>query len=137
MAAVAAAGATAQSWRPTALRTPRPRSAPTPAEVERRHRLPLPALWHADAPTASVLGQLRDALVEVLGPGEFDRLVTSHFYGHLLPPEGARFAREAWRVSPELVVADAARRDDVASEEWQDRELNDWFVVVSAARPGA
>ena len=70
-------------------------------------------------------------------PGEFDRLVTSHFYGHLLPPERARFAREAWRVSPELVVADAARRDDVASEERQDRELNDWFVVVSAARPGA
>jgi hypothetical protein len=66
VAALTAAGAAAESWRPTALRTPWPRSAPTPAEAERRHRLPLPALRHADAPTASLPQHPRDALVRVV-----------------------------------------------------------------------
>lgn len=105
-----------------------------------------------------------DAVPLPFSDGEFDRLCTSHFYGHLLPDERARFVHEASRVSTELVVTDAAKRDDVASEEWQDRVLNDgsrhrvykryftgaelaeelgggrvlhdgrWFVVVSASR---
>jgi ubiquinone/menaquinone biosynthesis C-methylase UbiE len=57
--------------------------------------------------------------------GEFDRVFTSHFYGHLLPGERAAFLAEARRVARELVVVDAALRDDVAPEELQERVLND------------
>jgi demethylmenaquinone methyltransferase/2-methoxy-6-polyprenyl-1,4-benzoquinol methylase len=55
----------------------------------------------------------------------FDRVLTSHFYGHLLPDERARFVAEARRVAPELVVIDSARGSDAAAEEWQERSLND------------
>ena len=57
--------------------------------------------------------------------GEFDRLLTGHFYGHLLPQERAAFLAEARRVARELVVVDSARRPDVPAEEWQERKLND------------
>jgi SAM-dependent methyltransferase len=58
--------------------------------------------------------------------GAFERLFTSHFYGHLLPGEEAeRFLAEARRVAGELVVLDSALRDDVEPEEWQERKLND------------
>ena len=95
--------------------------------------------------------------------GEFDRLFTSHFYGHLLPGEREAFVGEARRVASELVVVDAARRADVPAEGWPERVLADgttyrvykrffggaelaaelgglevlhegrWFVVVSAS----
>jgi ubiquinone/menaquinone biosynthesis C-methylase UbiE len=55
----------------------------------------------------------------------FDRLFTSHFYGHLLPPERERFLVEARRVARELVVVDSARRAGVPAEEWQERTLGD------------
>jgi hypothetical protein len=95
--------------------------------------------------------------------GEFDRLFTSHFYGHLLPAEREAFLAEARRVAGELVVVDAARREGVPAEGWPERPLGDgttyrvykrffgaaelaselgrgdvlhegrWFVVVSAS----
>ena len=55
----------------------------------------------------------------------FDRVLTGHFYGHLQAPERRSFLAEAYRVAPELVVVDAALRDDVEAEEWQKRTLSD------------
>jgi ubiquinone/menaquinone biosynthesis C-methylase UbiE len=57
--------------------------------------------------------------------GSFDRVVTGHFYGHLLPDERAAFLTEARRVADELVVVDSARRAGVPEEEWQERILDD------------
>jgi SAM-dependent methyltransferase len=57
--------------------------------------------------------------------GAFERLFTSHFYGHLLPEEAGRFLAEARRVAGELVVVDAAVRPDVEAERWEERRLND------------
>lgn len=55
----------------------------------------------------------------------FDRVFTSHFYGHLQPDERTAFLGEARRVAPELVVVDSARRPDGPAEDWQERELED------------
>jgi SAM-dependent methyltransferase len=57
--------------------------------------------------------------------GAFDRVFTSHFYGHLQPDERAAFMREARRVAPELVVVDSALRPGGVSEDWQERVLED------------
>jgi demethylmenaquinone methyltransferase/2-methoxy-6-polyprenyl-1,4-benzoquinol methylase len=57
--------------------------------------------------------------------GEFERIVTGHFYGHLDEDERVRFLAEARRVAPELVVIDSALREGVASEERQQRRLTD------------
>jgi SAM-dependent methyltransferase len=58
--------------------------------------------------------------------GAFERVFTSHFYGHLLPgEESERFLAEARRVARELVVVDSAQRADTGSEQWQRRRLND------------
>jgi SAM-dependent methyltransferase len=60
------------------------------------------------------------------GDGAFERLFTSHFYGHLLPGEEAqRFLAEARRVAGELVVVDAATRPDTEDDRWDERRLND------------
>jgi ubiquinone/menaquinone biosynthesis C-methylase UbiE len=66
-----------------------------------------------------------DAVPLPFRDGEFDRVFTSHFYGHLLFGEREAFLAEARRVARELVVVDAARRPDVGAEEWQERVLND------------
>ncbi len=66
-----------------------------------------------------------DAVPLPFDDGEFDRVFTSHFYGHLLPGERERFLDEARRVAPELVVVDSALREDVQPEEHQERVLND------------
>jgi SAM-dependent methyltransferase len=55
----------------------------------------------------------------------FERLVASHFYGHLLPGEREAFVEEARRVAPELVVVDTAMRAGAGPEEWQERILDD------------
>ena len=55
------------------------------------------------------------------GDGAFDRVFTSHFYGHLLPGEREAFVAEARRVAGSLVVLDAAGD----AEEWQERVLDD------------
>ena len=66
-----------------------------------------------------------DALELPFPDGSFDRLFTSHFYGHLEVEERRRFLHEARRVARELVVTDSALREDVEPEELQVRILND------------
>ena len=66
-----------------------------------------------------------DALELPFPDGSFDRLFTSHFYGHLEVEERRRFLHEARRVARELVVTDSALREDVEPEERQERILND------------
>jgi ubiquinone/menaquinone biosynthesis C-methylase UbiE len=66
-----------------------------------------------------------DAVPLPFADGAFDRIFTSHFYGHLLPSERARFVGEARRAGRELVVVDSARRPGVPADEWQERALND------------
>jgi ubiquinone/menaquinone biosynthesis C-methylase UbiE len=52
----------------------------------------------------------------------FERLFTSHFYGHLRDDARSDFLREARRVAGELVVVDSAGDD---REEEHERVLND------------
>lgn len=66
-----------------------------------------------------------DALRLPFEDGTFERLFTSHFYGHLDEVERERFLAEARRVAAELVVVDSAMRPDVEPEELQERVLND------------
>jgi ubiquinone/menaquinone biosynthesis C-methylase UbiE len=66
-----------------------------------------------------------DALALPFDDGAFERLFTSHFYGHLQAPERATFLAEARRVASELVVVDSALGADHEPEEWQTRVLND------------
>ena len=66
-----------------------------------------------------------DAVPLPFADGEFERVFTSHFYGHLLPGERERFVEEARRVGEQLVMVDSARREDVPPEEHQQRVLND------------
>jgi ubiquinone/menaquinone biosynthesis C-methylase UbiE len=69
-----------------------------------------------------------DAVPLPFGDDEFDRVFTSHFYGHLLPGEREAFLAEARRVAEELVVVDSALRPDGQPEAWQERTLNDGSV---------
>jgi ubiquinone/menaquinone biosynthesis C-methylase UbiE len=66
-----------------------------------------------------------DALSLPFGDGAFERLFTSHFYGHLEQPERERFLAEARRVADELVILDAALHEGEPRDEWQERELLD------------
>ena len=66
-----------------------------------------------------------DALRLPFADDTFERVFTSHFYGHLEDGERGRFLAEAQRIAPELVVVDSALRDDVEPEELQERVLND------------
>ena len=64
--------------------------------------------------------------------GAFQRVFTSHFYGHLDRDERVVFLAEARRVAPELVVVDAAARPEVEPEAMQERVLSDgsrWCVL--------
>lgn len=72
----------------------------------------------------------------------FDRIVSGHFYGHLLPAERTAFLAEARRVAPELVLIDSARGPDGEGEAWQERTLDDgsrhrvykrWFTAEQLA----
>jgi demethylmenaquinone methyltransferase/2-methoxy-6-polyprenyl-1,4-benzoquinol methylase len=79
-----------------------------------------------------------DALRLPFAVDTFDRVFTSHFYGHLEEPERVRFVAEARRVAPELVVVDSALREDVQAVEWQERILNDgsrWQVYKRYFEP--
>ena len=66
-----------------------------------------------------------DAVPLPFADGQFDRVFTSHFYGHLLPEERKAFLAEARRVAGELVVVDAALREGVEPEGWPVRALAD------------
>jgi demethylmenaquinone methyltransferase/2-methoxy-6-polyprenyl-1,4-benzoquinol methylase len=68
---------------------------------------------------------LGNALALPFTDGTFGRVFTGHFYGHLQAVDRNRFLREARRVADELVVVDAALRDDVEGDGWQERVLND------------
>jgi ubiquinone/menaquinone biosynthesis C-methylase UbiE len=72
-----------------------------------------------------------DALDLPFEDGSFERLFTSHFYGHLEDGDRARFLDEARRVAAELVVFDAALHGGEPRGERQERVLNDgsrWSV---------
>jgi len=72
-----------------------------------------------------------DALELPFRDGSFDRVFTSHFYGHLEEADRERFLAEARRVAPELVVFDAALHEGGPRDEWQERALQDgstWLV---------
>jgi ubiquinone/menaquinone biosynthesis C-methylase UbiE len=66
-----------------------------------------------------------DAMQLPFRPHQFDCLVTGHFYGHLDEGARRRFLDGARRVSKSLLIIDAAKRDDVPAEEYQERVLND------------
>jgi len=92
------------------------------------------------APGARVLRA--DAAALPFAAGAFDRVVTSHFYGHLLAAERAPFLAEARRVGRELIVVDSALRPGEAAEAWQERVLGDgsrhrlykrWFTAEGLA----
>jgi SAM-dependent methyltransferase len=83
-----------------------------------------------------------DALDPPFPQGSFDRVHTSHFYGHLLGDQREAFLATAQRLAPELVVVDSALRLDGAPEAWQERVLNDgsrhrvykrWFTAAALA----
>jgi ubiquinone/menaquinone biosynthesis C-methylase UbiE len=57
--------------------------------------------------------------------GSFERVFTSHFYGHLEEASRLRFLAEARRVARELVVFDAGRHLGDPRSEWQERVLQD------------
>jgi SAM-dependent methyltransferase len=72
-----------------------------------------------------------DALELPFEDGSFQRVFTSHFYGHLEEGDRERFLAEARRLAPELVVFDAALHDGEPRFEWQERVLTDgsrWSV---------
>jgi ubiquinone/menaquinone biosynthesis C-methylase UbiE len=66
-----------------------------------------------------------DAVPLPFGDGEFERVFTGHFYGHLLEAEREAFLCEARRVGDELVVVDSALSEGVEVEVWQHRETAD------------
>lgn len=67
-----------------------------------------------------------DALAQLpFEDDRFERVFTSHFYGHLQDDERERFLAEAFRVAPQLVVVDSATRPDQAPSQWETRTLND------------
>lgn len=57
--------------------------------------------------------------------GSFDRVFTSHFYGHLEEPDRELFLDEARRVGRELVVVDSARHPNTKPNGMQPRVLKD------------
>jgi ubiquinone/menaquinone biosynthesis C-methylase UbiE len=66
-----------------------------------------------------------DALTLPFGDDAFERIFTSHFYGHLELDDRLQFLAEARRVASELVVFDAGRHLGEPRDEWQDRVLKD------------
>jgi ubiquinone/menaquinone biosynthesis C-methylase UbiE len=66
-----------------------------------------------------------DGLALPFRSAQFDCLLTGHFYGHLDEAARRLFLTEARRVSKSILMIDAAQRDDVPPEEYQERVLND------------
>jgi demethylmenaquinone methyltransferase/2-methoxy-6-polyprenyl-1,4-benzoquinol methylase len=66
-----------------------------------------------------------DAFPLPFADDSFERLFTSHFYGHLEEDDRRAFLAEARRVAGELVVVDASREHVDTDVEWQSRILND------------
>lgn len=55
----------------------------------------------------------------------FDCVCSGHFYGHLQGSSRERFLAEARRVARQLLIIDAAWREEVSPEAMQERTLND------------
>jgi demethylmenaquinone methyltransferase/2-methoxy-6-polyprenyl-1,4-benzoquinol methylase len=66
-----------------------------------------------------------DALELPFPDDAFERVFSGHFYGHLDASQRERFLREARRVAPELVLADASIGHSGVEEEWSSRVLQD------------
>lgn len=66
-----------------------------------------------------------DALTLPFGPSAFDCVSAGHFYGHLRQGERTRFLVEARRVGRQVLIIDAALREDLAPEQEQARVLSD------------
>jgi ubiquinone/menaquinone biosynthesis C-methylase UbiE len=74
-----------------------------------------------------------EALDLPFADGAFERVFTSHFYGHLEEGDRERFLGQTRRVAPELVVFDAALHGGEPRFEWQERVLSDgsqWSVYT-------
>ncbi len=87
------------------------------------------AVARGQAPSATYVQG--DALDLPFADATFERVFTSHFYGHLEEGDRERFLAEARRLAPELVVFDAALHDGEPRFEWQERVLGDgsrWSV---------
>jgi demethylmenaquinone methyltransferase/2-methoxy-6-polyprenyl-1,4-benzoquinol methylase len=72
-----------------------------------------------------------DALELPFEDAAFERVTAMHFYGHLEDGDRQRFLTEVRRVGRELVIVDAAIRDDVEPAQWEERVLSDgsrWTV---------
>jgi ubiquinone/menaquinone biosynthesis C-methylase UbiE len=84
-----------------------------------------------------------DGLALPFPDASFDRVFTSHFYGHLRDGDRERFLREARRLAGELVAVDSARGPDGPREQVAVRRLSDgsvhrvfkrWFEPEELAR---
>jgi demethylmenaquinone methyltransferase/2-methoxy-6-polyprenyl-1,4-benzoquinol methylase len=84
---------------------------------------PMLELARRRAPNARFLNG--DALALPFADKSFERVFSSHLYGHLEEGERLRFLAEARRVAPELILVDAALHGGKERAEWQDRVLKD------------
>jgi len=66
-----------------------------------------------------------DALRLPFRPGAFECLMAGHFYGHLDAATRVQFLAETQRMGGRLLIIDAALREGVQPEEWQERVLQD------------
>lgn len=66
-----------------------------------------------------------DALALPFADDAFERVFTSHLYGHVPAEERPLFLDEVRAVAGELVVVDAGPRGGPPRDEWQDRVLGD------------
>jgi ubiquinone/menaquinone biosynthesis C-methylase UbiE len=66
-----------------------------------------------------------DAFLLPFSAGTFDCLCSGHFYGHLQVPSRERFLAEARRVARQMLIIDAAWREEMLPEAMQERRLND------------
>jgi ubiquinone/menaquinone biosynthesis C-methylase UbiE len=82
------------------------------------HSAGMLTLARARVPTAPLVQAAVPALP--FADMAFDRLVTCHFYGHLVEVERVAFVAEVRRVAPELVVVDTAASDAATLDGWQE-----------------
>lgn len=66
-----------------------------------------------------------DALQLPFRSQHFDCLISGHFYGHLVESDRRDFLAAARVVAKSILIIDAAKREDVPAEEYQERVLND------------
>jgi len=87
------------------------------------HSASMLALARSRMPGASFVRG--DALAMPFRSKQFDCVVAGHFYGHLDEFARKLFLAEARRVSHSMLLIDAAQRDDLPPEQYQERVLND------------